>query len=428
MILVWLFLLIEILFFFIIKTFTENQDFHATILLFLNIPLVLFALSRYGKRVYILLFVGFFLRLIFMYWDIYGHEIIPLPHSGIDSVGFYGSALNVAQDLSLLGEGIYGGLYAKISGFILFLGPTSRIIIQYINVLLGMSAILLVYKMMSQLKFGSKLKGILLTIMIFFPSGLIFSSILLREAIISFLVIFSFYYFLQWILKGEMKNVVISFLLIIVAATFHSGVISVILGYMFMLLFYKPSTQKFQSSIQTIFVFGVLLISFFYVGAIGMENIAVFDKFTGALSVNEDLYEVATGGQGGSVYLQNLQINNSLKLVLFAPIKILYFLVSPLPMNWRGGGDVIAFLSDSIFYLVLFFYPIINYRKMIKGDPLTIVLFIMLLSATFVFGIALNNAGTAMRHRYKLFYLIVLLFGLAIENSKKVLIKSNQDH
>lgn len=418
MILPWLFLMIEILLFYIIKPLTSNPEFFATLIIAFNIPIVLFIFIRYTKEAFLLLFIGFFLRLALMYWDIYAFDIFLLPHSGEDSIGFYESALQISQDTSLLNSDIYGGLYSKILGIVLFFGPTSRILLQYINVLLGMFTIILVYNMMTQLKIQLKTKKVMLLIMILFPTSLILSSILLREALITFLITLSFSFFLQWIFKGNIKYVILATSLVVIGALFHSGVISVLVGYIFMLLFYRPATQKFQASRNTVIVFSALLMSMFYLTSVGAENIPFLSKYTHALETTDNLYELTTGGRGGSLYLQGLEINNPTQLILYSPLKMFYFITSPLPFDWRGIIDLFTFMSDGLIYGVLIIYPVLNYRKMIKGDPVTISLFIALIIVIFTFGIALNNAGTALRHRNKLFYLIILLFSLGIAKRK----------
>ncbi len=415
MILPWLILIIEILLFFIIKPFTNDPDFFATVLIAINIPIVLFVFIRYMKEAFLLLLIGLFLRLFTMYWDIYANDIFLLPNSGEDSVGFYLAAVSISENLGFLRGEIYGGLYSKILGIVLYLGPESRILLQYINVLLGIFTIMLVYKIMTQLKVDLQYKKILLLVMVFFPSSIILSSILLREAFITFLITLSFAYFLQWIFKGDLKNAVLSITALIIGGLFHSGVIIIFIGYFFMFLFYRPQKKKFQTSRETVFVFSALLLSIVYLTSLEPEQIPFLAKYTHALETTENLYEITTDGRGGSSYLDTLVINNPIQLILYSPLKMFYFYISPLPMDWRGLKDIITFTADSMFYGVLFLYPVFNYRKLIKGDPVAISLFIMLLAATFTFGIALNNTGTAMRHRNKLFYLIILLFSISIQ-------------
>lgn len=419
MIIPWLFLIIEILLFFVIKPFISNQDLYATIIILFHIPILLIVLSKLlTKKTFYILFLGFFLRLTLIYWDVYAKDIFSIPHSGGDSIGFYNSGIKISQDLSLLSEGIYGGLYSKIIGVILFIGPTSPLVLQYINTLLIISTIIIVYKIMSQIKIDYKVKNILFIIIVFFPSSLIFSTILLREAVITYFVTLSFYFFLQWLLKGKKKNVLTSILMILIATSFHSGVISIIFGYFFMLLFYKPQSKKYQFSFQTIIIFCVIFMSYIYIAITPIEDIPLLSKFE-VLEEENGLFNVASSGRGGSAYLLSLEISNPIQLIIYAPIKMLYFLISPVPIDWRGISDMGTFFYDGLVYGILFLYPVFNYRKMIKGDPLTIAIFIILISSIFVFGISLNNSGTAMRHRHKIFYLIIIMFSLSLKNKKK---------
>ena len=420
MILVWIIFSVEIFLFSVIKTLTNNPDLYASILIFIHIPAFLLIIARnFNKELYLYIIIGYFIRLILMYWDIYASNFLALPHSGGDSIGFYNSAISISQDLSLISERIYGGLYAKIIGVTLYLGPTSPIILQYINVLLALFSIIIVYKIMTQIKVNYKIKKTMLILMIFFPSSLIFSSVLLRESMIAFIVIISFYCFLQWVLKGQKTFIILAFLTIILGALFHSGVISIAVGYFFMLLFYRPEVKRFQSSFQTLIAFGIIFLSFLYISSTPLEEIPFLSKFEILDEEEGAIYNIASSSRGGSAYLSSLEISNPIQIIVYAPIKMLYFLISPVPFDWRGVRDIATFFYDGLIYAVLFLYPIFNYRKMIKGDPLTIALFVILLSSVFVFGISLNNSGTAMRHRYKLFYLFVILFSISVKNKKK---------
>src|SRR5699024_6112121 len=117
----------------------------------------------------------------------------------------FSSSLQVSNDMSLLSEQIYGGLYSKVLGIIYFLGPSDRILGQYINVLLGFTVIILVWKILTELRLDKKVKIISLIIMTLFPSGIIFSSIFLRESLISLFVTLSFYNFVKWYKTNKVK-------------------------------------------------------------------------------------------------------------------------------------------------------------------------------------------------------------------------------
>src|SRR5699024_6868425 len=331
-------LIIELVLFLIFVPTMNNPDFYATIIVLINIPFILFVLVRNGKNIISILFIGFFIRLLLMYWDIYGADIYSLPHSGVDSVGFYKQALLISTDMSLLidTETMFKFFYPKFLGILLYLGPESRIILQYINIIFIMLAILITYKIMTQMQLDIKIKKILTVLMTFIPTSLIFSSILLRESLISLLLIVSIYYFIKWIKFNKVSSMVVSILYLLLGALFHSGVLSIILGYAFMLLFYKPIRKKFQVSLQTGIVFILLITTSLYIAMIGAENIPLLAKFTHGLETDEGIYGVATSGRGDSTYLQGLTIDNPIELILFTPIKMLYFVLSPLPMDWRG--------------------------------------------------------------------------------------------
>ena len=124
-----------------------------------------------------------------------------------------------------------------------------------------------------------------------------------------------------------------------------------------------------------------------------------------------DIYRVASSGRGGSAYLTNLRINNFWKLLAFAPLKMLYFLVVPLPHHWRGLNDVMAFVLDGFIYGYFLIYFLRN-RRRIADTPIALGLVVALLATVFIFGVGINNAGTALRHRHKILTVFLVSFAL----------------
>jgi hypothetical protein len=123
------------------------------------------------------------------------------------------------------------------------------------------------------------------------------------------------------------------------------------------------------------------------------------------------LYRVASSGRGSTVYLTNLRINNFWQLLAYAPLKMLYFLVVPLPHQWRGLNDVIAFVMDGCIYGYFLLYILRNRRNIAK-TPVALGLVVALLASVFVFGVGVSNAGTALRHRHKIVTVFFVLFAL----------------
>ena len=177
-------------------------------------------------------------------------------------------------------------------------------------------------------------------------------------------------------------------------------------------MFYSPQNRKVNFRPNTVLIFSLFIVlSMFIYMRLGHVFLIKFQKMEDITYV----YNVASSARGGSVYLTNIQINNFRQLLLYAPIKMLYFLIVPLPQHWRSINDVIAFLLDGVVYLY-FLIMLLRHRKLIAINPLTVGLLIMLGGCVFVFGVSISNAGTALRHRHKILPAFLVLFGLIRQN------------
>src|SRR5699024_839958 len=100
--------------------------------------------------------------------------------------------------------------------------------------------------------------------MAFFPHSIIFSSILLRESLISMLIVISLYFFIKWFKKGNFIYALISILFILLASALHSAVIGVVIGYIFAFVFYIRSIAKFIFLIKTVIPFTIISLLLLY--------------------------------------------------------------------------------------------------------------------------------------------------------------------
>lgn len=409
MYLVWIGLIIQIIVFSLLKPFINDFEVASIFLVGVNFLFFLAGITKY-KKDYIFIFVmAYFTRIATMLWDIYATHLFSLPHSGIDSERFFYYSSLVSNNMELLKGPIYGLIYTKFLGFIFYITSAQKLIGQYINVLLGLTIIILVYNILNIIGVNKTTLKRSIILLSFSPHAIIFSGILLRENIITFFVVASFYYFIRWYKYPMNKNIIYSFLCIGIATSFHSGVIGIIVGYVFMYLFYHKKTDKLAFTKKTL----ILFIIFILISAalFGQTNNILLTKFN-KVEKFTDIYEQANVRGGGSTYLTNLKVNSLLTLILYGPIKCFYFLTSPLPMNWRGVNDVVSFFMDSIIYLILIYYISINFKKYVSKSPLAISIFIMILIVSIIFGIGVANAGTAMRHRQKIFPIFIILYAI----------------
>ncbi|MCA0985134.1 hypothetical protein LCL89_13970 [Halobacillus yeomjeoni] len=410
-------------FYFLIKPLFFEEPSLAILFITLHSIVMLLILTRYQMTLSLLLIAGFLTRMCFLLWDIYGRHIYELPHSGTDTEGYLASGMQIAGDLSLLTSDIYGGLYSKVLGVLFFLGPEDRIMGHYLNVLIGMTTLLLVLKILKEWNIKSVVQNYCVAGMAFFPSALIFSSILLREALISMLVVLSFYCFMQWYQSLRLFYMGAAVAIVLIGSVLHSGVIGILVGYAFLFIFYNHEEKKLVFSVRSVVPFLVIVMAALSMSVVSMKNIPFLGKFAFYMENSQDLYKIASGNDstdaGGSAYLTSLNIDTLWEVVLYAPIKMFYFLTSPLPWGWRGFSDAASFSYDGLIYFVLLILVVIKFRDQVMNQPILLGLLVMILTTVFIFGIGVDNAGTSMRHRYKLVYLVAMLAVFVIDQMMK---------
>lgn len=421
--LVWFGFFIEILILSLIKSFIIDFEAVAIIVVILHILFTMIVLISYKNKSKFIFLGAYFSRVAFMFWDLYARNIFVLPNSGSDTEMFYNQALSFSKSLSLLINET-GGLYSKINGFLFHMIGPQRMIGQYINVLLGLSIIFILYKILVLLEVNTKVRTIIILLGAFFPNSMVMSSIFLREIIPTFFVTVSLYYFVKWFKKAGYLNMILTFMMLGIASAFHSGVIGIIIGYIFMFLFYERDTKRFRFTNRTIVSF-IMIVIVFYLGYTSYGD-EIFYKF-GEVNDIGDIYRTANVSRGGSSYLGNLEINNLIQLIIYGPIKGLFFLTSPLPMDWRGLRDIFTFFTDSLLYMSIIIYFFKNRKNFGSRRTLIISFIIMIIGSTLIFSIGVSNAGTAVRHRQKLISVFLILFGIMIDGkhkAKKVIYKN----
>lgn len=414
--LIWVTFGIVVLILGLIRLSNPDYEVISWYAVFVHAIIVLLVLSAIPLKIKTIFIGAFLFRLFFMVWDIYARNILELPNSGADSEMYYRIATLISNNLTLLELPIRGGTYAKIVGVLFYITGPQRMLVQYINVLFGLSVVFVIYKILVLLSVSPNVTKTIVAIAAFFPNSMVMSAIFLREIIPTFFVAVSLLYFIQWYIRGGYIRVILSMVMLAFAAVFHSGVIGIFVGYAFFYLFYKKDQNRFSFDFQTIV--GFVLVGGFAFMASTQFGDALFGKFESANEL-EDIYEEANSRLGNSAYLTGMEINNLPQLVVYGPIKMFYFLTSPLPMNWRGGMDIFTFVFDSSLYFITLWYIWKNWRFFRERKMLIIGLIITLIGVAFIFGIGVGNAGTAVRHRQKIIPLMLILLAVMIDEKQK---------
>lgn len=362
-----------------------------------------------NSRFKYIIIASLLLRTLFLFWDLYARSIFTLPHSGADTEYFWRSATSV---LSTGFSRVGGELYAKILGYLILLIGPSRIIAQYFNVLFGVSVVLALLEIFRLLQINLRTAGLALWICALFPNSLVLSAILLREQIPTFCVALSLVYVVKWYTTGHARSMILSIIILLTGSLFHSGVIGILLGHFYLLVFYTKNKKFVKILLSLLFALvigGVVFVT------VTKYRYLFLRKFGSAQDLS-DLVQQSNSRGGGSQYLTSLQMNNPIQLLLLSPIHMLYFLISPVPWNWRGVYDVFFFVFDSLFYLIVIIIVARSWKKITIYKSLFKGFLFMFIGATFIFGVGVHNAGTAIRHRQKILPIVLILLILLLND------------
>jgi len=370
---------------------------------------LIFDLSQYDfpKEVFLILFLTYFLRLFLLFFDLYGRDYFVLPNSGLDSEMFNQSAITG------LASGNYGNghVYSIVIGFLYSFFGYERIIPQFFNVLLSVQTIILVYKTMGLYNIHKKAKYFALTMIAVLPNFAIMSSILLRESIIIFLYVLSFYCFSKWFINKNYYYLTLAYIFGLLVSVFHSGSIILVIAYTIILILYDRGKNKFTFSYKSI----IFAIAFGFIFWSLFQN--YYDLFFAKFSnINEldDVIDIYVMGESG--YSTGFAIENPvLNFIVNTPVRMFYFIFSPLPWTWRGLTDVIAFFFSGLFYGYTLYLGIRHlFHKNAQNKNLILIILFIVMGGIMVFSWGVSNAGTALRHRDKFIGLFILLLAITM--------------
>jgi len=361
-----------------------------------------------------ILLLSAIIRFLIMLWNVYGREIYCLPGIGTDTEHFFSAGSQIASDLSLLSKQIYGSYYSKYLGVLFYLCGNSYLLASYINYLCGVFSIIVIYKTLNDQDVSIKAKMVSVGLISFGPINMIICSSLRREAFIFLFVSLSLMHVIKWYRSGSLINGFSSLTFVLLASVLHAGIIGVCSGYIILILFYSRKKGKWHITVRT-FVAGLLILISSILIVTRYANVFLAKLY---IEDEEDIFFHAQRAVGDAAYLRGIRINTISDFIRYIPIKIIYFLFSPMPWNWRGINDIIAFGLDSIIYILLA-------AKLIKGlfqarkNPLAFALSLSSWASITIYRVGCGNSANAMRHRMKVLSLIIAINLLTKKETSK---------
>ena len=349
------------------------------------------------------LFFGYIFRVFLVFWDIYGRNIFPLPNSGADTEGFYNKSVMIMNyyDISDPFSNVMGNIFKIV-------GP-SRLYGQFIIVLFSLIALIILASLLYEFEISDRVKQVVCGIVAMLPNLAILSSIFLRESIMHMLIAISIFCFYKWFSGKRNLFLVLAWISVFGAARFHSSCVAVVGGYIAILMLYDRENRVFKFKAKNIIptILCVLVMSYLF-SNYGDKYFAYFQKVDNITDIGS---ESTDGGSSYAQYVGNSR--NMLNIIIFTIPRIFFFIASPLPIQWRGISDIIAFCFSSMFFICVAWFTIKYFRfGGEKNRSLIIALTIIIVGTFFLMGWGVVNAGTACRHRDKITIICALLLAL----------------
>ena len=359
------------------------------------------------------LLLGYLARILLLFFDLFGTRIRTLPQSGADSGMFY----RTSTELVLYGKtNRSGGFITFMYKVFSFIG-INRLYGQFLLMLLSVAAIIIFILNLDKLKICEKAKIRSAWIICLLPNFALLSSLFLRESIVTLLLTVSISFMLAWMDGGNVLNYMSAIIFSAIACFYHSGCIGITIGCIVCLLVYEKKKKKIHPTIANYIIAVVIAIGLSYVFLNYGESL--MGKFLGV----EGIADIANTNQlGGSSYARYVgNSDNPINMILYTIPRIIYFLFSPFPWQWRGIGDIIAFFFSGLYYLNTIANAILYLQDGKKKNQEKIIcLLIIAFFCTFIFAWGVSNTGTASRHRDKMVCLYGIIYALTfrIEDNK----------
>lgn len=301
--------------------------------------------------------------------------------------------------------------YTRFLSLLYVLTDDSRWFAQFLNFAFGILCLLYLRRIVYLLDINETKAKYVLLIASLMPFQNVYSVVLMREAWVNFFIVLSMYHFICWYLQigNSGKRIILTLTSILLASWMHAGAFGLLIGYFLAFVTYFRIGDKVRISKSSYAALFFLLI--FAIVLILNAN-ALLSKF-----IVSDFAEYAatkSSGEGGeSDYLTWLDLSSPQKILMFLPLKVIYFIYSPIIVDWRGINDVVAFMLDSTIYLYLSWVIFTRKTAVPKYRLLKRYLLISFLVTTVVFAFGTSNTGTAIRHRAKICSVMLIMFSVS---------------
>ena len=376
------------------------------------IALLTFYFSRYYKSLTTILYIALCVRLVTIFL---GNFLVILPDSWGDATVFELKAWEYSQDgffrvLSNFPSNEPSLFFSWILAFFYSLTGRSVILAQSLSLLFGMGSVLLGSRLAHKI-WSEKTSIKVGWILAFYPTLVLYSCLVLREAYVWFFLLIVLYGIVCWSKDRGFKSLIIIFIGFSGATFFHGGMF--IGGLIFLIIFVLfyfieiiKSLNNLKISINSLVILSLSVISIIYLISI-THSIPKLGSFELMFDVERLLGEIESRNINRAAFPEWIIPITAFEYIYKAPIRVIYFIFSPFPWDIKIFSHFFG-LFDGIFHMMLFILFIKNFKSIWSDQSLRII-FIILVSYFVVFGLGTGNFGTGIRHRTKFIIVSILM-------------------
>ena len=354
------------------------------------------------QKIRLIIFIGLLLRVLCAVWAFfYGN----LPGASSDAMAFHEEALQL-QNCDFPHGLRVAWLYSDLLGCVYAFTYPDQLVGAFLSILFWLLSVLCINKILEHLGVDTVEKLYALIIYTLIPSSIFFSSVTLRESLQSLGV----YLFILSALKIYNKKGII-------------WILALLFSYFFTIFLHKTFAISFFLIIFIIFIFYLykkyiavkfnaiaivfLLIILFYSYWGDSLNVVVIDQANGW----KNFRRILILKEGRADYgIDPYSLITVWDHMLYMLNSFIQYFIEPLPFRIEGLVDLECFFENMIrLYFIISIIYFLSIRNILASVDERIIL-VSYLIIEFIWSLGTTNWGTAWRHHYPAFGLLLILY------------------
>ncbi len=402
-----------------IQSIQIYSDLSAILLIFVFYSCLYFIYKKDKFFFYIISF-AYFIRVFVL---IIGYYFYPLPDSLWDSRAIeYYANYNSSLPLNIIFtfNDTFFPMFQNLLSLIYKVSGRSPLVLLVLINLMSIISIIIISKSAFKIWNSRSAQIKCLILLSILPINILYSSVILKESIILLIMSLSIYMIINFVETKKHYFAYLSILIYILIVFFHAplmiGIVPFIVYYF---IFYQYEFyHNFRSGKITIYSIINNLVSIlfiFFVINFSWEKV-LYNSFLNANFFNQLVVHANNTFVSDASFPDYFLPENIFQLFYLLPIKIIYFLFSPFP--WDITEPIHLFgLIDGLITLFIFYFLIKNI-KLMKQNKHFLLLSIIFILILIVYTLGTGNFGTAIRHKYKFFFIIIILSSIFLPKIK----------